>query len=117
MSEVWARVVLVAGILAVATAIALIQRRRRASPVRTVPARGLATGVYFFSSAACSTCDLARNKLDRRLGEDGYTEFSWEQHPESFSEHRVDQVPAVLVVGDAGSARLHLGQPEGALDP
>jgi hypothetical protein len=84
--------------------------------VRNVSARGLAAGVYFFSSEACSTCDLARSKLDRRLGEDGYTEFSWEQHPEVFTEHRVDQVPAVLVVGEGGRARLHLGQPEG-LDP
>jgi hypothetical protein len=117
MSELWARVLLVAGILAVTAAIALLQHRRKGSSVRNVPARGLAAGVYFFSSAACSTCETARNKLDHRLGDDGYIEFSWEQHPEAFTEHHVDQVPAVLVVGDGGGARLHLGQPEEALDP
>jgi hypothetical protein len=116
MNELWARVFLVAGILAITAAIAFIQRRRTAS-ARTVSARGLAAGVYFFTSATCSTCDRARDSLDDRLGRDGYTEYSWERDPEAFAEHRIDQVPAVLIVGDGGRGSLHLGQPDKALGP
>jgi hypothetical protein len=117
MNEVWARLLLVAGLLAIAGAIALIQRKRPASASRTVPARGLAAGAYFFSSTTCSSCDRARDKLNSRFGEDGYIEFSWERDPEAFDTHRIGQVPALLIISEGGRGRLHLGQPDKALDP
>lgn len=117
MSEIWIRTGLVIGALAAAGIIALIQRRRAAAPVRSVKTKGLAPGVYFFSSATCSTCDQAREKLESSLGADGYTEFAWDLHPDMFTELGIDQVPAVVIVDDAGRGRLHLGQPDRALDP
>jgi hypothetical protein len=115
MSELWVRVALVAGVLAIAGATALIGRRRARQVVRIVRAPDLDPGFYFFSSTSCTTCDQARAKLDTTLGPGEYKEFVWEEHPEAFTEYSVDQVPALMVVDDSGRGRLHLGQPDPAL--
>lgn len=115
MDEIWARVGLVLGALAVAGTISLIQRRRTRRPVRSVKAADMAAGVYFFSSATCPTCERAREKLNDRLGEDGYTEFTWENEPDPFNTLDVDAVPAVAVLDEAGRGRLYPGQPDRAL--
>jgi hypothetical protein len=117
MNDLWVRLAVVAGALAVAGLIALITRRRTTAGVRTVRARDLAAGVYFFSSVTCGTCDQARTKLDSTLGADGYEEFAWERHPETFTELGVDQVPAVMVVDHGGRGRIYFGQPDRALGP
>ena len=111
----WARIGLVGAALAVAGAIALIQRRRALSPVRAVETPGLAPGVYFFSSASCPTCRRARETLDASIGDSGYDELVWEEQPLAFRDIGVDAVPAVLIVGEGGRGRLYPGQPERAL--
>jgi hypothetical protein len=115
MNDLWVRVALVAGALAVAAVITLIARRRASRKVRIVRAGGLDSGVYFFSASTCASCEQARVELDSSVGVAGYTEFAWERHPEIFSEYGVEQVPAVMVVDDAGRGRLYPGQPGGAL--
>jgi hypothetical protein len=115
MDEVWARIVLIAGVLAVAGGVALLRRRSSRRPVRDIEARGWSAGVYFFSSATCPTCDSAREKLDAQLGEAGYTEFSWERDSGRFRELAVDAVPSVAVVDESGKGRLYPGQPGRAL--
>lgn len=115
MDEIWARVGLVFGALAVAGAISFLQWRRTRRPVRTVEASDMAAGVYFFSSATCPTCERAREKLNARLGENGYTEFVWENDPGPFANLDVDAVPAVAVLDESGRGRLYPGQPDRAL--
>ena len=115
MSELWVRIGLVAAALAMAAAIALIQRRRAVAPVRAVETGGLATGVYFFSSASCPSCRRAREKLDASIGASRYEELVWEEQPVAFADFGVDAVPAVLIVGEGGRGRLYPGQPERAL--
>lgn len=115
MSEVWIRVGAVLGALAVAGCVVLIQRWRVRGPVRDVESAGMSSGVYFFSSASCPTCTRAREKLDARLGDTGYTEFVWEEDPGPFQELDVDAVPCVVVLGDDGRGRLYPGQPDKAL--
>lgn len=114
MNEVWARAALVLGVLLVAGVISLLQRRQR-RPMRDIEAIGLPAGVYFFSSASCSTCTGAREKLQARLGDSGFTEFAWEESPGRFADLDVDAVPAVAIVDEHGRGRLYPGQPERAL--
>ncbi len=115
MDEIWARVGLVAGALAVAGAVILIQRWRARRSIRAVEVTDAAPGVYFFSSSTCPTCERARAKLDARLGKDGYTEYAWEEDPGPFGDFDVDAVPAVAILEEGGRGRLYPGQPEKAL--
>lgn len=105
-----------AGALAVAVSIALLLRRRQSrGAVRSVDARGLHPGVYFFSSDTCDTCDRARETLDVSVGRDGYTEFVWEHDPDVFGDLGVDAVPAVAIVDREETGRLYPGQPDEVL--
>ena len=115
MDEVWARVGLVIGALAVAACVTLIQRWRTRRPIRTVEVTGTAPGVYFFSSSTCPTCEQAREKLDARLGEEGYTEHAWENDPGPFSDFDIEAVPTVVILEEGGRGRLYPGQPDKAL--
>lgn len=114
MNDVWLRAALVAGALVIAGLIALISRRRANARVHTVLGTNLDPGIYFFSSATCATCEQARAILDSQLGPKGYEELAWENHPEVFTEHRVEKVPAVMIVDDAGRGRIRFGVPDGA---
>lgn len=114
MDDIWLRVTVIASVLAVAGLVVFVQRRRAQAPVRAIGSIGLETGVYFFSSATCSTCEAAREKLDAAMGESGYTEFVWEHEPDPFTDLKVDAVPAVLIVRD-GQGHLYPGQPDVAL--
>lgn len=115
MDEIWVRIGLIVGALAVAVAIALIQRRRAGGPVRRIEATGLAPGIYFFSSATCPTCARARGKLDSTLGEAAYSELAWEEDPGVFGDLGIEAVPAVMIVEEDGPGRLYPGQPEKVL--
>jgi hypothetical protein len=115
MNDLWVRVALVAGALAVGSVISLIARRRASGTVRIIRASGLDSGVYFFSASTCASCEQARVKLDSSIGVEGYTEFAWERDPETFSVYGVELVPSVMVVDDAGRGRLYPGQPDRVL--
>lgn len=115
MDEIWVRLGLVVGVLAVAGCVILIQRARARRPIRTVEVAGKAPGVYFFSSSTCATCEQARDKLDARLGTNGYTEYAWEDDPGPFGDFDVDAVPAVVILEEGGRGRLYPGQPDRAL--
>ncbi len=115
MDELWARVGLVAGALAVAGVVVLIQRSRATRAVRKVVETGLEPGVYLFTSATCSSCTQARERLEAKLGQDRFRELAWEETSQTFEELGVDAVPAVMVVDDRGRGRIYPGQPDRAL--
>lgn len=115
MNEIWVRVAVVVGVLAVAGSIVAIQRRRRRSPERDIAAPRLEPGLYLFSSTACSTCDAARQELVAAVGVAGFSEYVWEEDPGAFSELGIDAVPSVLVMGEGGQGRLYPGRADKAL--
>lgn len=115
MDEIWARIGLVLGALAIAGAIVAIQRRRGRIPERDIVAPQLAPGLHFFSSRGCSTCEGARERIVAVVGETGFTEHVWEEDADIFSELGVDVVPASLVVREGGYGRLYPGRPDRAL--
>ena len=115
MDEVWARVGLVVAALVVAGAIVYLQRRRLRIPERDVEAPQLAAGLYLFTSATCSTCQAAREKLIARVGDEGFEEFLWEHDRRIFDDLEIDAVPAVLVMKETGRGRVYPGRVEKAL--
>jgi hypothetical protein len=115
MDEVWARAALVAGALAVAGVVVLVQRLRARPSVRTVGETSLAPGTYLFTSATCAGCAQARQTLRTELGEDRFHEFAWEEGSAPFDELGIDAVPAVLVVDPGGRGTVFPGQPDRAL--
>jgi hypothetical protein len=115
MDEVWARAALVAGALAVAGVVVLVQRLRARPSPKTVGETGLDPGVYLFTSATCSTCAQARQTLQSALGGDRFHEFAWEEGSETFDQLGIDAVPAVLVVEPGGRGTIFPGQPDRAL--
>lgn len=115
MDEIWARIGLVLGALAIAGFIVAVQRRRRRVPERDVVAPQLTPGLHFFSSRGCATCAGAREKMVSAVGIDGFTEHVWEEDPGVFSDLGIDAVPAVLVIREGGQGRLYPGRPDRAL--
>jgi len=114
MNEVWLRLAIVIGSLVVSLLIvAMLRRGPAASGSRDGGA--LAPGVYLFTSSTCADCVGARERLDDRLGSDGYIEIGWEDDPDLFTQLAIDAVPCTVVVGDDGSASLHPGMPDRAL--
>lgn len=115
MDDLAVRVALVAAAMGLALVTAWYMQRRDRRPGRAVADPGLPPGFYFFSSRNCDTCRSARAMLDRRLGAGGYAEYEWEQHPGIFQRLAVDEVPALMVVGERGGARLFAGRLDVAL--
>lgn len=115
MDESLARVGLLLAAFAIAGGIVFVQRRRLRAPQRSVEAPHLEPGLYLFSSATCSTCQSAREKLVAELGVAGFEEFVWERNPEIFNDLEVEAVPAVLVMREGGRGRVYSGQVEKAL--
>lgn len=115
MDEVWVRLGLIGGALAVAALATAVLRSRMMGRPRALVATGLEPGVYLFSSAACPDCSSVRRALVDELGEGGFLEMSWEQDPGTFHRLGVDAVPATAIVGSDGSATLWPGQPDQAL--
>ena len=115
MNEFWARAGLIIGALALAYLITVILRARASGSPRRLDSTSLRSGIYLFSSSACPDCRRVRNQLADRLGEDGFNEFNWEQHPGLFHDLDVTAVPATLVVEDDGSGVLFPGRADDAL--
>ena len=114
MSEVWLRLAIVVGAVALSLLLIFVTRRR---PVRwdAGDGRELDPGIYLFTSATCSDCAGARVRLADILGSAGYVEIRWEDNPGLFTRLGIDGVPCTVVVLDDGSASLHPGTPDGTL--
>jgi hypothetical protein len=114
MSEVWLRLVIVVGAVALSLLI-ILAIRRRPGHSEAGDGRGLDPGIYLFTSATCSDCEGARARLEDMLGSTGYIEIRWEDEPSLFTRLDIDAVPCTIVVGDDGSASVHPGMPDRAL--
>lgn len=112
MTDVMGRVLVVGAVLLVSIVVALLWKRREASPVQRIRNTGLSPGIYFFSSSSCAECGPVRSSLIDRLGEQRFVELSWESNPEIFERLRVDAVPATLMVTESGSGKLSTGHIE-----
>lgn len=114
MSDLALRLSLILGALVVSFVVVAAIRRARQRPVLIDPGK-LGPGVYLFSSTSCLDCLPARSKLVETLGDRGFVELMWEREPDTFLELGIDAVPATVVVGDDGVARLFAGMPVEAL--
>jgi hypothetical protein len=115
MNEVWLRIGLIAGALAVAALATVVLRSRMTGRPRALEVTGLEPGIYLFTSAECPDCSSARMTLIDELGETGFVELRWEQEPGVFQRLDVDSVPATAIVGADGSATLWPGRPTDVL--
>jgi hypothetical protein len=120
MSELSLRLVVVGGALALVAVAVLFLRRRDRSPSRRVGKVGFDPGIYLFTSASCLDCQVARKRLETRLGAGGFVEYTWEEHQRIFETLSIDQVPCSLVVDVEGRGTLWIGHPDPmiyAVDP
>ncbi len=115
MSETEVRLIGVIGALVVGIAVSFILRRR---PARRAPSElnqnRLGPGIYLFTSASCPDCVTVRDALVEQYGPTGFSELSWESHPEIFRELGVDAVPATLIVDATEGSTLYPGAPRRA---
>ena len=110
MSEVWLRLLIVVGAVALALLI-IFAIRGRPGRSQAGDGRGLDPGTYLFTSATCSDCEGARARLADMLGSAGFVEIRWEDEPALFARLDVGAVPCTIVVADDGSASVHPGMP------
>jgi hypothetical protein len=115
MSDLLTRLVLIAGVLAVAAAAALVIRARARGGARQIKATGFAPGVYLFTSSTCPDCGSARRVLIDELGDRGFEEIEWERDPRVFDRLGIDAVPATIVVDESGKGTVWPGSPERAI--
>jgi hypothetical protein len=115
MSEIWFRLLLVAGALAIVVVVAMFLRRPPPSR-EAVEGTGLGPGVYLFSSRTCADCLVAREQLTERLGETGFVEIEWEEDPGRFSRVGIEVVPCTVVVTEDGMATRLPGLPDRGLE-
>lgn len=112
MSDLSLRLVVVGGAVVLVLLIVLYLRRRDLAESIRVGRVDLDPGIYLFTSATCDTCEKARRRLERRLGQAGFVEYTWESHPETFAALGIDRVPSSLVVEAGGRGVLWRGQPD-----
>lgn len=120
MSDIGLRLLVVGGVLALVGAIVLFSRLRDRAPSRSLGRVSLDPGIYLFTSAACADCHTARERLEERLGPQGFVEYAWEAEPGIFDTLSIDKVPCSVTVDDARRATLWIGQPDRmiyAVDP
>lgn len=116
MSEIWVRLAVVVGALALAFVIAMVVRgKTRRRPV-VIDAAGLRPGVYLFSSATCLDCQPARAAMEAVMGPGGYTEIVWDEQQGPFHDLGIEAVPTTVIVAENGSATMFPGVPDSALN-
>ena len=112
MSDLTLRLVVVGGVLVLVAVTVMYLWWRDRAPSRPMGKVALDPGVYLFTSATCADCHAARESLERRLGRQGFVEYTWEVEPRIFETLSIDKVPCSVVVDDARRATLWIGQPD-----
>jgi len=114
MDDVWLRLAIVVGVVAISLIIVIVMRRPPAAS-DDVDSGGLDPGTYLFTSSTCADCVGARALLEDTLGSGGYIEIEWENEPGLFAQLGIDAVPCTVVVGDDGAASVQPVMPDQAL--
>ena len=96
-----ARLLVVLAAVGVVAAVALYRPRRPRPPLSVYGNLG-GPGVYLFTAARCDACDEARHVYREVLGESGFTERTWEEHPDLLTRVGVAEIPVGAVVGAGG---------------
>ncbi len=99
-------------VVVAATMTAGLGRAWRRRPLHRRPRlEGWDPGFVLFTSAACSSCAVARQRLQTALGEGGYREVKWEDQPELLKSAGVEAVPLVALVKGGRVAWWRAGAP------
>lgn len=117
MSDLTLRLVVVGGVLALVVVAVLFLRRRDRAPSRPLGVVSLVPGIYLFTSASCTSCHTARERLMKHYGREGFIEYTWEAERGIFETLSIDKVPCSVVVDDARRATLWTGQPDRMIYP
>ena len=100
-NDVLLRLVVVVVAAAVVIGVARFRPRRRRWPLK-VEGNLTGPGVYLFTAAACDSCDAARAVYVGVLGEQGFTELTWDDHPELLTGLGVAEIPVSTVLDASG---------------
>ena len=95
------RLLVVVLAVAVVVGLARFQPRRPRSMLR-VAGKLAGPGVYLFTAAACDACDSARAVYSQILGDDGFTELTWDDHPELLTSLGVTEIPVSTLLDASG---------------
>lgn len=101
-SELLMRLLIVLSAAAIVVGIARFRPKRREWVLR-VEGNLTGPGVFLFTATACDSCGHARTAYRRILGEDGFAELTWEDHPEMLTRLGVAEVPSGAVLDASGA--------------
>ena len=99
--EVWLRLLAVGLAVVLVVGAARFRPRHRPPPL-SVEGNLEGPGVYLFTSSACDSCGEARAVYTEVLGEGGFTELTWEEHPYLLTDLGVEGIPRGAVVDASG---------------
>ena len=100
-SDVLARIVVVGVSVGLILAVARIRPHRRPTRLK-VHGNLSGPGVFLFTSDACDSCHAARAVYADVLGEDGFTEHTWEAEPALLTRLGVEEIPVATVLNAHG---------------
>ena len=100
-SDALLRLLVVVVAAAAVVGIARFRPRRRRRPLH-VEGNLSGPGVYLFTAGACDSCDSARIVYKRVLGQEGFTELTWDDHPELLTRLGVAEIPVSTVLDSFG---------------
>jgi len=100
-SDLVLRLLVVIVAAGVVVAVARLRPRRRGRSLRT-GGNLEGPGLYLFTASACDSCDSARSVYVDVLGEDGFTEFTWEDRPSLLTRLGVGEIPVSTVLDSTG---------------
>ena len=95
------RLLVILAAVGVVAAVA-VYRPRRPRPPLSAAGNLEGPGVYLFTAAGCDACEDARLVYREVLGESGFAERTWEEHPDLLSRIGVAEIPVGAVVGAGG---------------
>jgi hypothetical protein len=114
MSEPLTRLLIVFGVMLVATLVTWVVRLS-ARPGAGAVNVDLEPGVYLFSTLTCADCRPVHELLVKTLGVAGFSQIEWEDNRALFESLAIAVVPTTIVIGDDGKTQRVEGDPSSLL--